>query len=158
MTTGTASIYRLTTDSEGAGDFKRYLQGILNAYHETAHPAMEVPDSKRFVLRVSDDQGQVVGGAIFWAYWGWVDVSLLALEPHVRGQGIGQRLMAAIEAKAREEGCTRLRVETFEHELGFYEGLGYRIVGHLADYPEGFDYYWLRKDLGTAPRGGRSMP
>jgi GNAT superfamily N-acetyltransferase len=150
MTAGTASDYRLTIDGEGADEFNRYLQGILNAYHETAHPDIEVPQSKRFVLRVTDNQGLLVGGTLIWAYWGWVDVSLLALEPHVRGQGVGRRLVAAIEAKAREEGCSRLRVETFEHELGFYQGLGYRIIGHLEDYPQGCSYYWLRKDLATA--------
>ena len=55
--------------------------------------------------------------------------------------------MAFIEDKARQENCTRLRTETFENELGFYQKMGYRIVGHLEDYPEGYDYYWLRKDL-----------
>jgi hypothetical protein len=55
--------------------------------------------------------------------------------------------MAVIEEKARQEGCTRIRVETFGSELGFYQRMGYRIVGHLEDYPEGYSYYWLRKDL-----------
>jgi GNAT superfamily N-acetyltransferase len=108
---------------------------------------MEVPQSRRFMIRVTDAQGQVVGGALFWAYWGWLDVSLVALEKQVRGRGFGRRLMAIIEAKAREEGCTKLRVETFGQELGFYQHLGYQIVGQLEDYPEGHSYYWLRKDL-----------
>ncbi len=55
--------------------------------------------------------------------------------------------MAVIEEKAREEGCSRMRVEAFGQEAGFYQRLGYRIVGHLEDYPEGYGYYWLRKDL-----------
>jgi GNAT superfamily N-acetyltransferase len=148
--TTTAAGYRLTVVREGADEFKRYLQGILNEYHRTAYPAMDVPQSQRFVVRVTDDQDQVVGGAMVWAYWGWLDVSLMALEPQVRGLGVGRQLMAAIEDKAREEGCTRLRVETFAHELGFYQRLGYRIVGHLEDCPEGTSYYWLRKDLDEA--------
>ena len=56
--------------------------------------------------------------------------------------------MAMIEDKAREEGCTRIRAESFEQEtFGFYRRPGYRIVGQLQDYPEGYNYYWLRKDL-----------
>lgn len=134
-------------ESGGDDAFKRYLQEILNEHHESAYPAMEVPNSRRFMIRVVDAQGKVVGGALFWAYWGWLDVTLVALEKEVRGRGFGRRLMAMIEAKAREEGCTKLRVETFAQELGFYQHLGYQIAGQLEDYPEGHSYYWLRKDL-----------
>jgi GNAT superfamily N-acetyltransferase len=128
-------------------EFKHYLQGILNEHHKTAYPLMEVPKSKKFVVRVTDEKGSLVGGAIIWAYWGWLDVSLVALEEEVRGRGWGRQLMAVIEEKAREEECKRIRVETFGNELGFYQRMGYRIVGHLEDYPEGYSTYWLRKDL-----------
>lgn len=128
-------------------EFKHYLQGILNEHHETAYPLMEVPKSKKFVVRVTDEEGSLVGGALIWAYWGWLDISLVALEEEVRGRGWGRRLMAVIEEKAREENCRRIRVETFDNELGFYQRMGYRIVGHLEDYPEGYSTYWLRKDL-----------
>jgi GNAT superfamily N-acetyltransferase len=129
------------------GEFKRYLQGILNEHHQTAYPLMEVPETRRFMVRATDEQGAVVGGALLWAYWGWLDVGLVALQKECRGRGLGRRLMAAIEEKARQEGCHRLRVETFGSELGFYQRMGYRIVGRLTDYPEGHSYYWLRKDL-----------
>lgn len=128
-------------------DFKYYLQGILNKAHETTYPAMRQPKSRKYSIRVTDENGALVGGALIWIYWGWVDVSLLALQEAVRGRGLGRKLMAVIEDKARQENCTRLRTETFENELGFYQNMGYRIVGHLEDYPEGYDYYWLRKDL-----------
>jgi GNAT superfamily N-acetyltransferase len=127
--------------------FKRFLQGILNAYHETAYPAMEVPHSQKFAIRVTDADGAVVGGALVWAYWGWVDVTLVALQKEVRGCGLGSRLMEAIEQKAREENCSRLRVECFGNEVGFYQKMGYRVVGQLEDYPVGHSYYWMRKDL-----------
>lgn len=141
------SGYSVSAEVDSGDGHKRYLQGILNAHHEAAYPLMEVPRSKQFAIRVANAEGRMVGGALIWAYWGWVDVSLVALEPEVRGQGLGRRLMAAIEDKAREEGCLRLRVEAFGGELGFYKRMGYRVVGELEDYPEGYTYYWLRKDL-----------
>ncbi len=128
-------------------EFKHYLQKILNEYHEMAYPLMDVPKSNKFLVRVTDENDNVVGGAILWAYWGWVDVNLLALEKRVRGRGLGRQLMAVIEEKARKEGCSRIRVEAFGQEAGFYQRLGYRIVGYLEDYPEGYSYYWFRKDL-----------
>ena len=107
-----------------------------------------MPQSRQFVIRVQDQAGKVVGGAILYTYWDWLEISLLALEEQARGQGLGRRLMALIEGVARKEGCTRIRTESFEREtFGFYQKLGYQIVGRLEDYPEGYSYYWLRKDL-----------
>ena len=147
MTTAAVPGYTLSVEIDDGDEFKHYLQGILNAYHETAYPLMEIPRSRKFAIHVTDEQDRVVGGAQMWAYWGWADVSLLALEPEARGRGLGRQLMSAIESKAREQECYRIRVETFGNELGFYQKMGYRIVGHLEDYPEGYSYYWLRKDL-----------
>jgi ribosomal protein S18 acetylase RimI-like enzyme len=56
-------------------------------------------------------------------------------------------MMVAIEEKARQDGCGRIRVETFGNEKGLYEKMGYRIVGELDDYPEGYTYCWMRKGL-----------
>ena len=147
MTTIVGPSYTFAVEVDEGDEFKHYLQRILNEHHETAYPLMEVPKSRRFMIRVTDEKDQVVGGAQMWAYWGWADVNLLALEHEVRGRGLGRQLMHAIENKAQEEGCNRIRVETFGNELGFYQSMGYRIVGHLEDYPEGYSYYWLRKDL-----------
>ena len=141
------SGFSITVDVDEGDTFKYYLQQVLNKYHETQYPSMKVPQSKKYAFRVSDDAGKVVGGALLWVYWRWVDISLLALEERIRGHGLGKQLIQKIERKALEEGCTHIRVETFEHELSFYQKMGYRIVGHLEDYPEGYSYYWLRKDL-----------
>ena len=157
MTINPADRYTCVVVQESSDDFKRYLQGILNAYHEVAYPAMRVPQSKCFVIRVHDRAGTVVGGAILYTYWGWLEISLLALEERARGQGLGRRLMALIEDLAREQGCTRIRTESFEQEaFGFYQKLGYQVVGRLEDYPEGYSYYWLRKDIPAPARLAQS--
>lgn len=150
MTPANDPDYCFTVESGSDATLRHRLQQILNEYHQTAYPTMEVPTSRQFTLRLADEAGRIVGGALFWAYWGWLDVSLIAVSPEVRGRGLGRRLLAMIEDEARQQGCTRIRVETFEQEVGFYERLGYRIVGCLEDYPEGNSYYWMRKDLAQA--------
>jgi GNAT superfamily N-acetyltransferase len=147
MTTAAEPGFTFTVEVDSGDEFKHYLRGILNEHHETGYPLMEVPKSRRFMIRVTDEKDQVVGGAQMWTYWDWTDVNLLALEEQVRGRGLGRQLMREIENKARKEGCNKIRVETFGSELGFYQRMGYRIVGHLEDYPQGYSYYWLRKDL-----------
>jgi len=147
VSAGSQDHYHFSLEEESGDEFKRYLQGILNA-HDEAFPAMQAPKAKRFIVRVADENGDVVGGAIIWTYWGWLEIELLALEKQVRGRGLGRQLMKLIEDKAREEGCTRTRTEAFDYQaLGFYRKLGYRVVGQLEDYPEGYTYYWMRKDL-----------
>ena len=52
------------------------------------------------------------------------------------------------EGEARARGCTRAWVRTFRFQArGFYERLGYRVVGELVDYPPGEALYWMRKDF-----------
>ncbi len=136
--------YDVTMQEEDGDEFKLYLRKILNESDTSLQP----PKSRRFIVRVMDDRGDIAGGAIVWMYWGWLEITQLALEKEARGQGLGRRLMRAIEDKARAEGCARARVEVFGHQaLGFYQKLGYQIVGKLENYPEGFDYYWTCKDL-----------
>jgi len=148
-------MYNFTLHEDSDPQFKRYLQSILNTYHASAYPGMCMPQSKSYSIRVMDSQDQLVGGAIIWLYWGWLEISLLALEPEARKFGLGRHLMEMIEAKAQDEGCTRLRTEAFEQEIGFYQRLGFRIVGQLDDYPPGYRYYWLRKDLPILSSAGK---
>jgi ribosomal protein S18 acetylase RimI-like enzyme len=66
----------------------------------------------------------------------------------LRGQGIGRRLVSMAEAEARSRGCSRVWLRTFGFQArGFYEKLGYGVVGVLEDYPPGNELYWMRKDL-----------
>ena len=52
------------------------------------------------------------------------------------------------EEEARRRGCRHAYTTTFSFQApGFYTRLGFRIVGQLADYPQGATYYWLRKDF-----------
>jgi GNAT superfamily N-acetyltransferase len=46
-----------------------------------------------------------------------VNIHDLNVLPSYRGKGIGQRLMAAVEAKARETGCCMLSLEVQENNL-----------------------------------------
>jgi predicted GNAT family N-acyltransferase len=48
-------------------------------------------------------------------------------EPH-RGEGWGERLMAAVEAHAREAGYERVRLAAQVPVVGFYERLGYEVA------------------------------
>jgi len=65
-------------------------------------------------------------------------ISGIAVLPDWRGHGIGNRLMAAAEARARAERLPRLSLICFEANAGaarLYRRLGFRVVGRRALVP-----------------------
>jgi ribosomal protein S18 acetylase RimI-like enzyme len=79
-------------------------------------------------------------------------VDELWLDAAFRGHGYGRAIMAVAEARAQERGCQYVLVKTWDFQArGFYERLGFHVVGELHDYPPGHSLYWMRKGLVGAP-------
>lgn len=94
-----------------------------------------------------DKTGTFLGGSIILVHQDWVEIRLLALVKSKRGYGLGKRMLEMIEEKAREYECKRIRTETCEVNVGFYQKCGYKMGEKLEDYPPGLNYFWLHKDL-----------
>ncbi len=65
-------------------------------------------------------------------------LTLLIVAAEARGQGIGRRLVSAVEGYARSHGCARIVVTTAEHREGahaFYSQLGYDYTGRRYAKP-----------------------
>lgn len=76
------------------------------------------------------------------------EVKRLFVAHHVRGRGLGRRLMGELERHAREHGLTRLRLDTrsdLVEARALYAALGYEEVPafNSGAYAE----HWLAKDL-----------
>jgi GNAT superfamily N-acetyltransferase len=98
--------------------------------------------------RAAGGGGELLGGAYGFVNWNWLDVSLLWVAEPLRGQGLGSKLLARLEAEARERGCQRAHLETFSYQARvFYERHGYRIFALLPDYPPGHEKVYLEKAL-----------
>jgi N-acetylglutamate synthase-like GNAT family acetyltransferase len=52
----------------------------------------------------------------------------LFVEPELQGSGVGARLVAHLEAHARQAGVTELKLSASLTARGFYERLGYRTI------------------------------
>lgn len=96
---------------------------------------------------VVNGHGEILGGLMAETYWGWLELDQLWLDEGIRGRGYGRQLVLAAERDARQRGCTRALVSTYSFQArGFYERLGYMVIGQLDDYPPGHTFFWLRKD------------
>jgi GNAT superfamily N-acetyltransferase len=67
-----------------------------------------------------------------------INIHDLAVLPERRGEGIGRSLLEAVERKARELGCSKVTLETQEHNSlarSLYEGIGFTntIEGNSAE-------------------------
>lgn len=115
-------------------------------------------ESEALEVYALDDDGEVVGGLAGSTWAGWLHVDLLWVDEGHRGAGLGRRLMTRAERIARDErGCGHARLETWGFQApGFYQKLGYTIVGRVQDYPAGETDHLLVKQLtGLAEgRGG----
>ena len=55
------------------------------------------------------------------------------------------------EQEARRRGCRYAQLTTYSFQArGFYEKLGYSVVGQMDDYPPGRRSLWMRKDFEPA--------
>jgi N-acylglucosamine-6-phosphate 2-epimerase len=102
---------------------------------------------------VLDGQEEIIAGLVgtarfWWTGRGGLEIEELWVQERVRRRGYGRRLVARVEADARERGCVFAHVHTFSFQArGFYERVGYRVIGQLDEYAPGVTLYWLKKDL-----------
>jgi putative acetyltransferase len=129
-------------------DDVRELIAALNAHLLTLTPAefcshmtveqMAGADTTVFVAR--DEHGRAVAcGALRRDADGVGEVKRMYTMPEAQGQGIGGRILEQIETLAREEGLTRLVLETGHvHDPAYrvYERGGFTRCGPVLDYPD----------------------
>ena len=91
---------------------------------------------------------RTVGGLTGWTMWGWLFISMFFVPAALRGDGLGARMLRMAEQEARARGCVGVWLDTHDWQApGFYHKLGYTGCGGLADYPPGYNRYFLHKKL-----------
>ena len=101
-------------------------------------------------FRVARVDGAAVGMAALRLDDGWGEVKAVFVDPNVRGKGIARALMEDLEATARAEGLTILRLETgnlHKEALVFYPRLGWREIPRFDPYPANDTSIFFEKAL-----------
>jgi len=136
--------YSIELDEHPTEEDLRYVLESIRQYNLKVS-GHERPRPVAIFLR--DGQGQIMGG-VQGDLWGEsMHIAALWVAENERGKGQGSSLMTEIETYAAAKGHLLSYVETTSFQaLPFYEGLGYRIFGHLpiADH---CTLFFLRKDL-----------
>ena len=93
-------------------------------------------------------EGRLAGFIVMMARADHLFVENLALDPAVQGRGLGRRLMAFAEARARGHGLDAVRLYTnvkMIENFPFYERLGYQITERRTE--DGYDRVYFLKRL-----------
>jgi GNAT superfamily N-acetyltransferase len=86
-------------------------------------------------LSAKNASGTLVAGLRGSVFLHWLNVDVLFVDEPVRRQGLGQRLLAAAEQKARELGARHAKLETFEWQAReFYLKQGYQEFSRIDNY------------------------
>lgn len=138
MVTTSPNKADLATLSAGIGQFNQdYLPDEIGFEKDT-----------KFAVFAKDINGDIMGGIRANAFWNYCFIELLWLSKDARGLGVGSKLITAAENFAKEKGFEYLRTETLSFQAKpFYEKLGFKQFGELADHPKGHTTYCLVKAL-----------
>ncbi|MDE9451449.1 GNAT family N-acetyltransferase [Aliiroseovarius sp. Z3] len=106
-----------------------------------------VPEISFFVAR---KDGQVLGTGALADKGSYGEVKSMFVAPDARGKGVGEALLAQLEATARQKGFAALKLETGNvlhaaHRL--YQRAGFDLCGPFGDYPEANSSIFMEKAL-----------
>ena len=74
-------------------------------------------------------------------------IRFMAVAPEAAGQGLGQCVVAYLEAQARAGGLREIVLHSREAAVGFYEKLGYAVVGPSHLLFDKIQHFLMRKQL-----------
>ena len=101
-------------------------------------------DEEEFVLKVENENGEIIGGCIAEAYeyhWSRVLLEELWVDERYRHQGIGSMIIREVERIAREKGCRAVTLGTASYMARpFYEKHGYTVFTTLKKANGYIDY------------------
>ena len=105
---------------------------------------------EEFVLKVENENGEIIGGCIAEAYeyhWSRVLLEELWVDERYRHHGIGSMIIREVEHIAREKGCRVVTLGTASYMARpFYEKHGFTVFTTLKE-PNGYISYSLVKYL-----------
>lgn len=105
-------------------------------------------DFQWLTIFVRDATQTMVAGLAGYTWGQSCKIQFLWVQPALRSQGYGKALLQAAEAEARQRGCHTIVLDTHSFQApGFYEKLGYTVVGVYTDFPYQHKQFFLEKRL-----------
>ena len=115
-------IIRKNAAEEAVGEF------INKAFSDYAITNDVDLNYEEYWFVAEDDTGEMIGSITGRAYYNEVHIGDLIIDKKHRGQGIGTKLVTAVEEEYRNKGFEKITLTTFGFQApDFYKRLGYSI-------------------------------
>ncbi len=138
----TPRIVRATEEEARATPIGPHVRAF-NYQHVGEYPAAE-----GVWLNAYGAGGELLAGLRGVVVLRWLRVELLWVTQAWRGRGLGARLLAEAEVRARELGAHQAGVETFSFQApDFYRKQGYQEACCVPDYVDGHSLHFFRKAI-----------
>ncbi|QPF92583.1 GNAT family N-acetyltransferase [Bradyrhizobium commune] len=123
--------------SPDSRDHAALLQRLANANLANGGPG----GYRNIAIIIRDsDTGEVTSGVWGIILYGWLLIDLLFVAEADRRQGLGSRLLAAIENAARDNGCLGCWLSMYAFQTpGFCSKNGYELFSELGTAPAASD-------------------
>jgi ribosomal protein S18 acetylase RimI-like enzyme len=112
----------------------------LREFNWSANPEfmqqLQQPENQPLPLvLLAQAESEIVGGIFAETQLSWLRISIMAVSPAWRSQGIGTALLAEAELEAIARGCRHAYVDTMDYQApGFYQVHGFQIAGRIPDW------------------------
>lgn len=108
----------------------------------------EVSERTPLAVQIKNDQGEVIAGAAARSFGDWLLLDTLWVSDELRGQNIGSKILAEIEASGKKRGCIKCLLDTLNFQaMPFYEKHGYKTEWVQQNYPKTGCKYFMVKEL-----------
>lgn len=97
---------------------------------------------------LKDSAGVMKAGIYGWLWGECLEIDYLWVEQAQRGQGLGKKLLQALEAAAVARGGRTAILDTFTWQAPeFYKKMGYEQFGSFGRYGQGYHKHFFHKRL-----------
>ncbi len=99
-------------------------------------------------LMIADANGQLLAvGRLHFNSPSEAQVRYMAVDPSAQGRGLGSRILAEFERRARNAGATSIILNAREDAQRFYDQHGFVVVGPAPTIFDAVKHVRMRKDL-----------
>ncbi|GLS18421.1 N-acetyltransferase [Labrys miyagiensis] len=107
-----------------------------------------IRDARLLAVMLRSADGDLYAGLHGHSWGGCCEIRTLWVAEGHRRQGIGTRLMAAVEEEAVRRGCGLIVLTTHSFQApAFYEKRGFHRLASVEDYPRGYANILMVKQL-----------
>lgn len=133
---------------EIGADSQQIVQMLEEEIYKHNSVKINRSDGAIFSRVIKDENGEIIAGVTGWTWAGACEITLLWVHENLRKRGIGKLLLRAAEEEARSKKCSAILVRSYSFQAPqFYERHGFQTEHIMDNFPKGFRYYILTKQI-----------